>query len=97
MGMSCAYGKVNRLRCGCDVKSLIQLFVEWKGKTFPLVGDYHWKCDSGFCVEIAEHWNELNINQPMYKICITFLMKSLIKVTALGRRLWELQLQLGDI
>ena len=93
--MLCVYSKVHRLRCECDMKSHIELFVELKGTTFPPVGSHHWMFHFGVCIDITEHG--MNWTSTCVQNLYHFVNPNVDKVTTLGRRLWDHELQLGNI
>lgn len=44
------------------MKSEIELLLGVKGLSFPRLYDHDWMCDSAFCIDVAQHLDEVNVS-----------------------------------
>lgn len=79
-----------------ELRGEIGLFMQNKGKEITELSDEHWLCDFGFLCDVTDHLSALNVKLQGRKQVITEMYDA-VKAFQLKLRLWETQLQQGNL
>ncbi|MBN3299432.1 GT2D2 protein, partial [Amia calva] len=84
------------LRKFVELRGEIRLFLQNKGRQISELSDESWLCDLAFLCDVTEHLNTLNMKLQGRKQVITEMHDS-VKAFQLKLRLWEKQMQQGNL